>query len=107
MSKLTTTKKKLQSKIEAIKKINDDTSVLSEDVSDKYLKDKQSIDGFIGKKATALSDKIKQKKENTKDIFEDMLGIVNQFLGSDKKSKGHSTDVYQKGVPVNSSTNGN
>lgn len=101
MSKLKNTKKKLQSKIEAIKKINDDPKSLSDNVADKYLKNIPSADDFVGKKLDALKQKRAQKKENKKDIFSDMLEIVEQFLGTEKKSSGNQTDTVQSGTTIN------
>lgn len=101
MSKLKNTKKKLQSKIEAIKKINDDPKSLSDNVADKYLKNIPSPEDFVGKKLDALKQKRAQKKENKKDIFSDMLEIVEQFLGTEKKSSGNQTDVVQSGTTIN------
>ena len=101
MSKLKNTKKKLQSKIEAIKKINDDPKSLSDNVADKYLKNIPSADDFVGKKLDALKKKRAQKKENKKDIFSELLEVVEQFLGTEKKSSGSQTDTVQSGTTIN------
>ena len=89
MANLKNTKRKLQSKIEAVKKINDRPQESFDDVSDKYIGNIPSIDSVVGKKADALRTKINQKKENTKDIFSDMIDITSQFMGSDKNSKNN------------------
>jgi len=98
MSKLKNTKKKLQSKIEAIKKINDDPKKFADNVADKYLKNIPSSNDFVGKKLDALKNKRAQKKENKKDIFGEILEVVEQFLGTDKKSSGSETETKQKNV---------
>lgn len=105
MSKLKDTKKKLQSKIEAIKKINDDPKKTVDNVADKYLKNIPSSNDFVGKKLDALKEKRAQKKENKKDIFSEILEVVEQFLGTDKKSSGSETDQIQSGTTVNPQKN--
>lgn len=92
------TKRKLQSKIEAVKKINDDPQSAVDSVSDKYLKNIPSIEDTVGKKADQLNSKVNKKIENTKDIFKDLIDVVEQFMGTDKDSKPN------KGVPINSKT---
>jgi hypothetical protein len=101
MSKLKNTKRKLQSKIEAIKKINDDVSSFADNVADRYLKNIPSADEFVGKKLDALKNKRAQKKENRKDIFSELLEVVEQFLGTEKKSSGNQTDIVQSGTTIN------
>jgi uncharacterized membrane protein YvlD (DUF360 family) len=89
MANLKKTKRKLQSKIEAIKKINDKPEESFDDVSDKYLNNVPDINSIVGKKIDAFNKKINQKKQNSKDIFSDMLDITNQFMGSEKNSKNN------------------
>ena len=101
MSKLKNTKRKLQSKIEAIKKINDDASSFADNVEDRYLKNIPSVDDFVGKKLDALKNKRAKKKENRKDIFSELLEVVEQFLGTEKKSSGNQTDIVQSGTTIN------
>jgi hypothetical protein len=99
MANFKETKKKLQSKIEAVKKINDEPQLAINGISDKYLNNIPSIDNIVGKKADQLNSTVNKKIENTKDIFKDMIDIVSQFMGTDKNSKGVD------GVPINSATN--
>lgn len=89
MANLKKTKRRLQSKIEAIKKINDRPEESFEDVSDKYLKNVPDINSIVGKKIDALNNRINKKKQNSKDIFSDMLDIFDQFMGSEKNSKNN------------------
>jgi len=89
MANLKKTKRRLQSKIEAIKKINDKPQESFDEVSDKYLKNVPDINSIVGKKIDALNNRINKKKQNTKDIFSDMLDIVDQFMGTEKNSKNN------------------
>ena len=85
MSKLKDTKARLQSKLEVIKKINDDPNSLMDSLSDKLLKDLPSTDQLFGKKLDDFLNKAKRKKENKKDIFGDLIEIAEGFLSSGKK----------------------
>jgi uncharacterized membrane protein YvlD (DUF360 family) len=89
MANLKKTKRKLQSKIEAIKKINDKPEEIFDDVSDKYLSNVPDINSIVGKKVDSINKKINQKIQNSKDIFSDMIDITNQFMGSEKNSKNN------------------
>ena len=89
MANLKKTKRKLQSKIEAIKKINDKPEEIFDDVSDKYLSNVPDINSIVGKKVDSINKKINQKIQNSKDIFSDMLDITSQFMGSEKNSKNN------------------
>lgn len=83
MSKLKDTKARLQSKLEVIKKINDDPKALSDSLSDMYLKDLPSTEQLFGKKLDNFLNK--RKPENKKDIFADLIEIAEGFLSSGKK----------------------
>lgn len=96
MSKLKDTKAKLQSRLEAIKKINDDPNSLMDNLSDKYLKDLPSTDQLFGKKLDDFLSKAKRKKENKKDIFSELLDIAEGFLSSGKKVET-SDKLFSKG----------
>lgn len=85
MSKLKDTKARLQSKLEVIKKINDDPNSLMDSLSDKLLKDLPSTDQLFGKKLDDFLNKAKRKRENRKDIFGDLMEIAEGFLSSGKK----------------------
>jgi hypothetical protein len=86
MSKVKDTKNKLKSKIEAIKKINDDPKALSDSIYDKYLKDLPSTDKLFGKKLDDFLEKRKKKNENNKDIFGELMEIVDSILNSNSKT---------------------
>lgn len=102
MGKSVEAKKQLLSQIEAIKKINDNPKVFSGNVSDKYLENIPSVDTFVGKKQSDLSKKIKAKKENTKDIFSDLIDVAERFISTNKKTNTNTnfTDPRSAG-PVN------
>lgn len=93
MSKLKTTKNQIKSKIEAIKKINDNPKKISDSIYDKYIKDLPSTNDIVGKKLGAFTNN--KKKNNNQDIFGELLEIVNQFIDV-KKSK----DKYDVNKPT-------
>lgn len=85
MGDVKNTKNKIQSKLEAIKKINDDPKAFVDSIDDKYLKDLPSTDAILGKKLSAYVDRQKSNKtNNNKDIFGDLLDVANGFLGQNK-----------------------
>ena len=96
MSKLKDTKNKLKSRLEVIKKINDDPNSLVDSLSDKFLKDLPSTDQLFGKKLDDFLSKAKRKKENKKDIFGELLEIAEGFLSSGKKVET-SDKLFSKG----------
>lgn len=85
MSKVKDTKNKLKSRIEAIKKINDEPSSAVDNLFNKYLKDLPSTDTLYGKKIDDFLEKRRSKIENNKDIFGELMEIAEGFLGFDKK----------------------
>lgn len=103
MSKLRNTKNSLLSLIEGIKKINDDPKGFSSSYENKYLKNIPSSNDFVGKKLDSLKQKRNQKKENKKDIFNEIIEIVEQFLSVDKKTK--ESETIKNGSTVNSEKN--
>jgi hypothetical protein len=96
MSKLKDTKNKLKSRLEVIKKVNDDPNSLVDSLSDKFLKDLPSTDQLFGKKLDDFLSKAKRKKENKKDIFGELLEIAEGFLSSGKKVET-SDKLFSKG----------
>jgi hypothetical protein len=93
------TRNEIKSKIETIKKINDDPKLISSDnIYDKYLNDLPTTDQLFGKKLDAFLDKRKKKIDNNKDIFGEMVDIADSFLGIDKKNT-----KSRKNVSVDSS----
>jgi hypothetical protein len=86
-------KRKVQSKLEVIKKINDDPKNFVEDLDDLYLKDLPSMD--FGKKFGDLLSKTKKKKDNSNNIFKDLVEIAEGFFGSSKR-KTDSDKLFSK-----------
>jgi len=84
MSKVKNTKNKLKSKIEAIKKINDDAKSI-DSIFDKYVNDLPSTEQLFGKKLDNFLEKRKSKTDNKKNIFEEIMDIADSILSSNNK----------------------
>lgn len=87
MSKVKDSTKKVKSKIDAIKKINDNPSVLTDSLYDKYLKDLPSTDELFGKKTDDFLKKRISKKQNRQNIFEQMIDLVDTFINKGDTNK--------------------
>lgn len=83
MSNLKQTKDKIKSQIEAIKRINDDGRK-SGDLYDKFLKDLPTTDKLFGKKLSDYSIKKKNNRENKKDVFAELVEIIETIVGTNK-----------------------
>ena len=90
MSKLKTTKNKIKSKLEVIKKFNDEAKPFDENSFDLLLKDLPSSSDFIGKKVGDLKNSLKKKKEESGNIFGDLVEIVDSFLATGQKVKSQN-----------------
>jgi len=86
MSKVKETKKKLQAKIESVKKIIDDSAKKIEDVGDSFQKNIPDPNEILGEKLNSLFDKKKRKIDNKKDTFKELIEIVDQFITTNKKT---------------------
>jgi hypothetical protein len=95
MSRVKTTKNKLKSKLEVIKKINDDPKKTTDDLYDLYLKDLPSTDQLFGKKFGDLLEKRKRKKENNQDIFSELIDVAESFFGINK-TIGDTNKIFSK-----------
>lgn len=84
MSKTKNIKNDIKSKIEAIKKINDDPKGATDDIYNKYLKDLPSTDQLFGKKLDDFLEKRRKKKENKKDLFSEFIDIADSFIQSNQ-----------------------
>lgn len=84
MSKIETARKKIRSKLDAIKAINNDPDIL-DDIFNSYKEDLPDIGGFMNKRITDITSKIKGKTKNKKDIFGELIKTAEGFLGSDKQ----------------------
>ena len=88
MSKIKDLKNKIKSNIESVKKINDQTknkvSESKKNASDKFdnfLKDLPTTDKLFGKKLSDYSNNKKNNKQQKSKVFEDLLEIVEGFVG--------------------------
>ena len=79
MSKVKDTSNKVKSKIDAIKKINDNPKLTTDKIADKILKDLPSTNEMLGKKVDDFIDKRRSKKENRTDIFGQMVNLADSF----------------------------
>lgn len=95
MSRVKSTKNKLKSKLEVIKKINDDPKKTTDELYDLYLKDLPSTDQIFGKKFGDLLEKRKRKKENNNDIFSELIDVAESFFGTNK-TIGDSNKIFSK-----------
>lgn len=95
MSSVRTTKNKLKSRLEVIKKINDDPKKATDDLYDLYLKDLPSTDQLFGKKFGDFLDKRRRKKENNKDIFAELIDVAESFFGVNK-TIGDTNNMFSK-----------
>jgi hypothetical protein len=95
MSKVKETKKKIKSKIEVIKKINDDPKFLSDSLYDKYLTDLPSSDELYGKKINDFTEKRKTKNENNKNIIGEIIDIFENFTTSNKKEETSTEEIAE------------
>ncbi len=96
MSKIKDTKNKVKSKLDAIKKINDDPSGTVDSIYDKYLTDLPTTDQLFGKKLDDFLEKRRKKKVNNKDIFAELVEITEGFLGLNNKVPS-SDKLFSKG----------
>lgn len=88
MSKIKDLKNKIKSNIESVKKINDqkkdkigEAKKNASDNFDNFLKDLPTTDKLFGKKLSDYSNKKKNNKQQKNKIFEDLLDIVEGFVG--------------------------
>ena len=88
MSKIKDLRNKIKSNIESVKKINDQTKdkvgeakKKASDNFDNFLKDLPTTDKLFGKKLSDYSNNKKNNKQQKNKIFEDLLDIVEGFIG--------------------------
>ncbi len=79
--------KEIKSKLGAIRNTLDDSKLNVDEAYDTYLQDLPSTDILFGKKPDQFLNKKNKKRENKKDIFSELLDIVETFVGTDKKIK--------------------
>lgn len=95
MSEVKRKKKDIKSKIDIIKKINDDPKKVADDVYDAYLKDLPTTDQLFGKKFGDFLEKRKRKKENNQNIFSDVIEIAEGFL-TNSSPRGNTDRLFSK-----------
>jgi hypothetical protein len=88
MSKIKDLRNKIKSNIESVKKINDQTKdkvgeakKKASDNYDNFLKDLPTTDKLFGKKLSDYANNKKNNKQQKSKIFEDLLEIVEGFIG--------------------------
>jgi hypothetical protein len=108
MSKVKNLKNDVKSKIEAVKKINDNPKSGVDKVYDKYLNDLKSSEELYGKKFDDFLAKRKKKNENKKNIFEELVDIADSIISDNRaiissnrmqtknKIKQHALDAADK-----------
>ena len=77
--------KEINSKLNAIRNSYGDTKNTAEDIYDRYLQDVGDFGQTYGKKLDEFLDKRKKKRENKKDIFGELLSIVENFISVDDR----------------------
>jgi hypothetical protein len=89
----------IKSKAAAIKNTFDDNVKNGgSNLYEKYINDLPSTDKLYGKKLDEFLDKRKKKKENNKDIFSELMGIFDVFLGTAKPKVGGSDKFQNKQI---------
>jgi hypothetical protein len=108
MSKILETKKSLQSKIESIKKINDEPSNTFGSIVNAYTNNIPDEGNFNGGRLDGVkNNRNKYRKESKNTIFGDLLEITEQFIATSKKTKSDfggslkTTSIDRFGVEVN------
>lgn len=93
MSKTGDLKKEIKSKIDIIKKINDNSNIFGGNVNDTYLNDLKDKDKDLVRNLDSFQSKTGKKKVNKTDIFSELVSIVSDFVGIDEKVS--TTDSFQ------------
>ena len=83
MSKVSTLRNKIRSKIEVIKKINDNPKLTSDNLYDLYGEGVTKVDKLLSSKIDGLTSKFSKKNnENKQDIFGSLIDTASGFLNS-------------------------
>lgn len=91
MSNLRQNRRKINSKIEVIKKINDNGRNTSQSVSDIYIDNIDTSTKF-GNKLNQITNKKILTKNNDTDIFSNIIDISNKFIGNNSGGVINSND---------------
>lgn len=84
--------KEIKSKIDAIRNSFVDGNTIVDDTHDRYLKDLKTTEKLYKKKFDDFLDKRKKKQENRKDIFSELIDIVESFISIDNRYQ--NSDKY-------------
>jgi hypothetical protein len=84
MSKIDNTRRKIRAKLDAIKAINNDPDAL-DDIFNSFKEELPDIGGFMNKRITDITSKVKGKTKNKKDVFGELIKTAEGFLGTDKQ----------------------
>lgn len=90
--------KNIKTKINSIKKLADDPTGLVDKMFDNQKTDISEANGFVKKQLTGITSKLKGKTDNKKDIFEEIVNVVDGFLGTAKEEPN-----TQNGFPIQKS----
>jgi len=85
MSKVKKLRNEIKSKIEVIKKINDNPKLAVDDLYDLYGDGVTNVDKLLQSKVDGLKSKLKRKKDNKTDIFGSVIDVASGFLNNKSK----------------------
>ena len=85
MSKIKKLRNEIKSKIEVIKKINDDPKKTTDDLYDIYADGITKTDKLLQTKIDGLKSKLKKKNDNKTDIFGSVIDVASGFLANKSK----------------------
>lgn len=85
MSKVKKLRNQIKSKIEVIKKVNDDPKKITDDLYDIYGDGITKTDKLLQTKIDGLKSKLKKKKDNKTDIFGSVIDVASGFLSNKSK----------------------
>jgi len=86
MSKVSKIRNEIKSKIEVIKKINDNPKLVADDLYDLYGDGITNTDKLLQSKIGGLTSKLKRKKDNNENIFGSIIDVASTFLSSNSNS---------------------
>jgi hypothetical protein len=98
MSKVKKLRNQLKSKIEVIKKVNDDPKLITDDLYDIYADGITRTDKLLQSKVDGLKSKLKKKKEKV-DIFSSIIDVASGFLAN-KTNKIATNDKLLSGNKI-------
>jgi hypothetical protein len=90
--------RKIKSKLNAIRNSLDDDKNIADDIYDRYLQDLPSTDKLFGKKLDSFIDKRKKKRKNKKDIFSELIEIVETFVDSENQRASLDKNIVRQKI---------